>query len=164
MTKNSILVEKSKQKNNFALFISFFNIWQTSCENIKKEEHFAFILFHEESESAIRFQKFSFWNFHFPILLANFTVRNPSQEFWKLFLVADKRLYKRLCPSVGRSDGWSVGPWWSSWESAKTRISTPAHPSATGGRVSGLVLCRIDLFDFLHSPFFSLQINIFHWS
>ena len=29
-----------------------------------------------------------------------------------LFLVADKRLYKRLCPSVG----WLVGPWWSSWK------------------------------------------------
>ena len=27
------------------------------------------------------------------------------------FLVADKRLYKRLCPSVRPSVGWSVGPW-----------------------------------------------------
>ena len=61
------------------------------------------------------------------------------------FLVADKRLYKRLCPSVGpsvrRSVGWSVG--WSvtlESKSGKTRISAPAHLSATGiGRVSGLV-------------------------
>ena len=51
-----------------------------------------------------------------------------------LFLVADTQLYKRLCPSVGRSVGWSVG--WSvtlELKSGKTRIS------ATGGRVSGLV-------------------------
>ena len=58
-----------------------------------------------------------------------------------MFLVADKRLYKRLCPSVGRSVGWLVG--WSvtlESRSGKTRISAPAHPSATGiGRVSGLV-------------------------
>ena len=36
------------------------------------------------------------------------------------FLVADKRLYKRLCPSVrpsvGWLVGWLVGPWWSSWK------------------------------------------------
>ena len=51
----------------------------------KKEEHFSFILFHEESESAIRFQKFSFWNFHFSILFAKFNVRESSQKFWKLF-------------------------------------------------------------------------------
>ena len=36
MTKNSILIKKSEQKNNFALFVSFFNIWKTSCKNIKK--------------------------------------------------------------------------------------------------------------------------------
>ena len=53
------------------------------------------------------------------------------------FLVADKRLYKRLCPSVGRLVGWSVVI---ELESVKARISAPAHPSATGiGRVSGLV-------------------------
>ena len=52
------------------------------------------------------------------------------------FLVADTQLYKRLCPSVGRSVGWSVTL---ELKSGKTRISAPAHPSATGGRVSGLV-------------------------
>ena len=70
-------------------------------------------------------------------------------EYMVSFLVADTQLYKRLCPSVGRL----VGPWWSSWESAKTRISAPAHLSATGiGRVSRLVAllllpkCMISLF------------------
>ena len=54
------------------------------------------------------------------------------------FLVTDKQLYKRLCPSVR----WSVGPsvMVIELESVKSRISAPAHPSATGiGRVSGLV-------------------------
>ena len=36
MIKNLILIKKSEQKNNFALFVSFFNIWKTSCKNIKK--------------------------------------------------------------------------------------------------------------------------------
>ena len=56
------------------------------------------------------------------------------------FLVADTQLYKRLCPSVGRLVGRSVG--WSvtlELKSGKTRISAPAHPSATDGRVSGLI-------------------------
>ena len=53
------------------------------------------------------------------------------------FLVADTQLYKRLCPSVGWSVGWSVEV--IELKSGKTRISAPAHPSATGGRVSGLV-------------------------
>ena len=52
------------------------------------------------------------------------------------FLVADKRLYKRLCPSVRWSVGWSVV---TESKSGKTPISAPAHPSATGiGCVSGL--------------------------
>ena len=61
------------------------------------------------------------------------------------FLVANKRLYKRLCPSVRPSVGWLVGRLVGrsvviELESVKTRISAPAHPSATGiGRVSGLV-------------------------
>ena len=70
-----------------------------------------------------------------------------------LFLVADTQLYKRLCPSVGRlvgrsvsrsvgrSVGWSVEVIES--KSGKTRISAPAHPSATGGRISGLVSFRV---------------------
>ena len=53
------------------------------------------------------------------------------------FLVADTQLYKRLCPSVRWSVGWSVVI---ELESVKTCISAPAHPFATGiGRVSGLV-------------------------
>ena len=55
----------------------------------------------------------------------------------KSFLVADTQLYKRLCPSVRPSVGWSVRNHES--KSEKTRISAPAHPSATDGRVSGLV-------------------------
>ena len=56
------------------------------------------------------------------------------------FLVANTQLYKRLCPSVrwsvGRLVGWSVTL---ELKNGKTRISAPAHPSATDGRVSGLV-------------------------
>ena len=56
-----------------------------------------------------------------------------------LFLVADTQLYKRLCPSVLPLVHPSVHEHES--KSGKTRISAPAHPSATGiGRVSGLVL------------------------
>ena len=57
------------------------------------------------------------------------------------FLVADTQLYKRLCPSVGLSVHWSVGPSVNQHKlkSGKTCIFTPAHPSATGGCVSGLV-------------------------
>ena len=69
---------------------------------------------------------------------------NPL-TFWALspfvsfliFLVADTQLYKRLCPSVRPSVRRSVGVHES--KSLKTHISAPAHPSATGGRVSGLV-------------------------
>ena len=56
-----------------------------------------------------------------------------------LFLVADTQLNKRLCLSVRQS----VRPLVCEHESksVKTRISTPAQPSATDiGRVSGLVL------------------------
>ena len=70
----------------------------------------------------------------------------------KVFLVADTQLYKSLCPSVGRLVGRLVG-WLVGWsvgrsvtlelKSGKTRISAPAHPSATGGRVSGLVFIRM---------------------
>ena len=61
------------------------------------------------------------------------------------FLVADTQFYKTLCPSVRPSVRPSVGPLvrrsvMIELESVKTRISAPAHPSATGiGRVSGLV-------------------------
>ena len=57
------------------------------------------------------------------------------------FSVADTQLYKRLRPSVGWSVGRSVEVIES--KSGKTRISAPAHPSATGGRVSGLVFIEI---------------------
>ena len=57
-----------------------------------------------------------------------------------MFLVADTQLYKKLCPSVRPSVrplvGWSVTL---ELKSRKTRISAPAHQSATDGRVSGLV-------------------------
>ena len=51
-------------------------------------------------------------------------------------LVADTQLYKRLCPSIGPLAQKHES------KSKKTRISAPAHPSATGGRVSGLVQYR----------------------
>ena len=58
--------------------------------------------------------------------------------FMFVFLVADTQLYKRLCPSVRRSVGPSVVI---ELENVKTRISAPAHPSATDiCRVSGLVV------------------------
>ena len=57
-----------------------------------------------------------------------------------MFLVANTQLYKRLCPSVRPSLRPSVR--WSVMiesKSGKKRVSAPAHPSATDGRVSGLV-------------------------
>merc|ERR1712074_472930 len=63
-----------------------------------------------------------------------YAVYANSRRF--LFLVADTQLYKRLCPSVGRLVTLEL-------KSGKTRISAPAHPSATDGRVSGLVLSLI---------------------
>ena len=61
---------------------------------------------------------------------------SASLPLW-LFLVADTQLYKRLCPSVRPLVGPSVII---ESKSEKTRISAPAHPSATGmGRVFGLV-------------------------
>ena len=51
-----------------------------------------------------------------------------------IFLVADERLYKRLCPLVC----WSIGQHES--KSGKTSISAPALPAATDiSRVSGFV-------------------------
>ena len=64
------------------------------------------------------------------------------------------QLYNRLCPSVGRSVGWYVTH---ELKSGKTRISAPAHPSATGGRVSGLVYLFIHLFIFLVACYVTLQ-------
>ena len=72
-----------------------------------------------------------------------------AQKVLKMtFLVADTQLYKRLCPLVH----WSVGPLvrqsngpsvhLHKSKSGKTCISTPAHPSPTGGSVSGLVLLK----------------------
>ena len=64
-------------------------------------------------------------------------ILNSSQAIMVSFLVADTQLYKRLCPSVRWLVGRSVTL---ELKSGKTRISGPAHPSATDGRVSGLVL------------------------
>ena len=63
------------------------------------------------------------------------------------FLVADMQLYKSLCPSVRRSVGWSVGEHES--KSVKTRISAPAHLSATGMAVYPALFSLFFLFDFL---------------
>ena len=74
-------------------------------------------------------------------------------------LVADTQLYKRLCPSVGRLVGQSVRGHES--KSEETRISAPAHPSATGGLVSGLVFfCLLLYFSLLsRADFFFLTPN-----
>ena len=72
------------------------------------------------------FVSLSFFSFFFSFLIF-------------FFLVADTQLYKRLRPSVGPFAGRSVMV--IELETVKTRISAPAHPSATGiGRVSGLVI------------------------
>ena len=63
---------------------------------------------------------------------------SPASVF-VMFLVADTQLYKRLCPSV-RPLVRHTRVVTLELKSGKTRISAPAHPSATGGRVSGLVL------------------------
>ena len=70
------------------------------------------------------------------------------------FLVADTQLYKRLCPSVRPSVRPSVGPSGViELKSGKTRISAPAHPSATGiGCVSGLVYAFKDRAESTESP------------
>ena len=64
----------------------------------------------------------------------------------KSFLVADTQLYKRLSPSVRLLVGRSVGEHES--KRVKTRISAPAHLTATGGRVSGLVSLYVILSHF----------------
>ena len=83
------------------------------------------------------------------VIIIALTTFGKQFAFWLhwegLFLVADTQLYKRLCPSVGpsvrRSVRWSVRPSVHEHESksGKTRIFAPAHLSATGGRVFGLV-------------------------
>ena len=95
---------KKANKRTFSRFLLVFSIFDRLLVKIsKKEEHFSFILFHEESESAIRFQKFSFWNFHFSILLASFTVQNPSQEFWKLFFSFYNMIADKVCNNMALS-------------------------------------------------------------
>ena len=71
-----------------------------------------------------------------------------------LFLVADLQHYQRLCQSVRPSVRRSVTL---ELKSGKTRIFAPAHPSATGSRVSGLVgHCA------QKRPIFSLELCPFH--
>ena len=95
---------KKANKRTISRFSLVFLIFGRLLVKIsKKEEHFSFILFPEESESAIRFQKFSFWNFHFPILFTNFTVREPSQEFWKLFFSFYNMIADGLCNNMALS-------------------------------------------------------------
>ena len=60
------------------------------------------------------------------------------------FLDASTHVYKRLCSSVHPLVRWSVGEHES--KCVKTHISAPAHSSATGGRVSGLVFFSFQLF------------------
>ena len=65
-----------------------------------------------------------------------------------MFLAADMQLYKRLCPPVSPLVRWSVRPSVHKHElkSRKTRISAPAHPSATDGHVSSLVITGRKIF------------------
>ena len=81
--EKSILNLNKRTISHFSLFFLIFE--RLPLKISKKEEHFLFILFRKESESAIRFQKFWFWNFDFSILFADFDVRESSQKFWKLF-------------------------------------------------------------------------------
>ena len=83
--EKSILNSNKQTKEQFRTFHCFFIFERLPLRISKKEEHFLFILFRKESESAIRFQKFWFWNFDFSILFADFDVRESSQKFWKLF-------------------------------------------------------------------------------
>ena len=61
MTKKLNFSRKKANKRTITQFSLVFSIFDWLLVKIsKKEEHFSFILFHEESESAIRFEKFSF--------------------------------------------------------------------------------------------------------
>ena len=74
--------------------------------------------------------------------MLGFFLNNCQTFLIHTFLVADKRLYKRLCPSVRRLVGRSVREHES--KSGENMHFRPAHPSATGiGRVSGLVFLAI---------------------
>ena len=70
-----------------------------------------------------------------------------SPSLLSFFIVADT-----LCPSIPWSVRWSVTL---ELKSRKTRISAPAHPSATGGRVSGLVFASIIHSSIAHNSFWS---------
>ena len=100
-------IKKTNKKRKIVLLFAFFDwnwiFFHVPIRILKNELYFVYILFHEESESAIRFQKFSFWNFHFPIPLANFTVQNPSQEFWQLFFSFYNMAADRLCNNMALS-------------------------------------------------------------
>ena len=69
-----------------------------------------FRFFFCSSQPLFLFFFFLFFIFLFSIFSVSiiffFVLLNFSFAFFLLFLVADKRLYKRLCPSVR----WSVGP------------------------------------------------------
>ena len=94
--------------------------------------------FHQKILSAWSSSFYPFLFIVFSRMLRNSTPRfvHPSVDQSDPFLVADTQLYKRLCLSVCWLVGLSVTI---ESKSEKTRISAPAHPSATDGRVSGLV-------------------------
>ena len=76
----------------------------------------------------------------------------------QIFSRMDTTLHPALsiCRSVGQSVGWSVGRLVRGHKSKseETPISAPAHPSATGGRVSGLVFSSSSFFDLSPCLFF----------
>ena len=94
--------------------------------------------FHQKILSAWSSSFYPFLFIVFSRMLRNSTPRfvHPSVDQSDPFLVADTQLYKRLCLSVCWLVGLSVTI---ESKSEKTRISAPAHPSATDGCVSGLV-------------------------
>ena len=55
MTKNSILIKKMNKRTISRFSLVFLIFERLPVKISKKEEHFSFIVFREESESAIRF-------------------------------------------------------------------------------------------------------------
>ena len=94
MTKNLIFVEKSKQKNNYALFVSFFNIWQASCKNIKKRRALFIYTFSWRIWICNQISKIFILKFSFSYTFSKFHRSKPEPRILKIvffFLQHDSR-------------------------------------------------------------------------
>ena len=116
--------------------------------------------FHQKILSAWSSSFYPFLFIVFSRMLRNSTPHfvHPSVDQSDPFLVADTQLYKRLCLSVCWLVGLSVTI---ESKSEKTRISAPAHPSATDGRVSGLVFSLVECYKLYTSLSLCCQVG---WS